>query len=239
MKKVISFVLFFGITSMAVGEVSTRVCKADGNTPFEPIEVDLRIIKYPDIMVGTKLTIIVWSDINEYWGDEEGNDGGSLAIEKAYWDYGVLSARDYNETTLDYEGSHFDAAGNESVVWDWEESGVDGFDLFTGFHNIEVGDWFIIDYTATYIGDCNVGFYDHCVSWDEPVHYLYFSHVRTRDFNNDTKVDFCDYAMLASHWKETDCNDPGRCQGADLDIDGNVDFDDLMLFCEYWLERTE
>jgi hypothetical protein len=239
MKKLMFLVLFFSMVSAVVGEVSTRVCLADGNTPLEPIEVNFPIIKYPDIMVGTKLTIFVWSDVNEYWGDEEDNDGGGLAIEEAYLDYGVLSARDYNEFTSDYEGSHFDAAGNEAVVWDWEESGVDGFDLYTGSTAIEAGDWFVIDYTAQNIGDCNVGFYDHRISWFDPNYYLAFSHVRTRDFNSDTKVDFGDFAVLALYWQATGCNDPSWCQGTDLDIDGNVDFDDLMLFVEYWLERTE
>jgi hypothetical protein len=234
MKKITILLLFLCMTSPNWGAVSTRVCLSDGNTPLELADPCIPFV-YRDVMVGTKLMIIVWSDVNEPWGV----DGGSLAIEEEYRDYGVLSARDYNETTFDYEGSHFDAAGKEAVVWDWEESGIDGFDLYTGSTDIEAGDWFIIDYNATNIGDCCVGFYDRCISWDEPVHYLSFSHVRTRDFNNDTKVDFRDFAVLASYWQVTDCNDPGWCQGTDLDTDGDVDFDDLMLFVEYWLEKTE
>ncbi|RKY25042.1 MAG: hypothetical protein DRP62_02250 [Planctomycetota bacterium] len=224
-------VLILGVVSMAIGEVSTRVCLADSNTPFPPTDPNFPHI-YPDIMVGMKLTIIVDSNIAEPWS-------GSLAIEEEYWDYGVLSARDYNESMFDYEGSHFDAAGNEAVVWDWEEPGIDGFDLYTGSTGIETGDWFIIDYNATGIGDCNVGFYDHNVSMYDPIYYLMFSHVRTRDFNNDTKVDFRDYAILASYWQETDCNDPNWCEGTDLDVDGSVDVNDLMLFCKYWLARTD
>jgi len=101
------------------------------------------------------------------------------------------------------------------------------------------GDWFIIDYTATSVGDCNVGYYDHSISGIDPNYYLEFSHVRTRDFNNDTKVDFIDFAVLASYWQATVCSDPNWCEGVDLDIDGNVDANDLALFVDYWLERTE
>jgi len=86
-----------------------------------------------------------------------------------------------------------------------------------------------------------VGFYDY--KWlggmDFPVYDLVFSHVRTRDFNNDAKVDFDDFAVLASYWQDTDCNDPNWCEGTDLDTDGNVDCNDLTLFVDYWLKRTE
>jgi hypothetical protein len=234
MTKQILAALFFCIGSVAVGEVSTRVCLSDGNTPLGLADPNVPHV-YRDIMVGTKLTIIVSSDVNEPWGDS----GGGLAIEEEYWDYGVLSARDYNETTLDYEGSHFAAAGKEALVDDWEESGIAGFNLYTGSTDVEAGDWFIIDYNSIGVGDCNVGFYDFNINWDEPIYYLSFSQVRTRDFNKDTKVDFRDFAVLASHWRATDCNDPNWCQGTDLNVNGCVDVNDLMLFCEYWLERTQ
>lgn len=220
------------MASVAVGEVSTRVCLADGNTPFLPIDPNFPHV-YPDIMVGTKLTIIVDSNIAEYWS-------GALAVADANRDYGLLSGRDFNEITQDWEGSRFSAAGVEARVWDWEEDpGIDGFNLYTGSTGIEAGDWFIIDYTATAVGTCKVGFYDHSVDWFNPIYYLEFSHVRTRDFNNDTKVDFVDFAILASYWRVVDHDDPNWCKGADLDTDYDVDIYDLMLFADYWLEKTE
>lgn len=217
--------LVFCIVQSAMGEVSTRICRSDGNTPFE----------YQDIMVGTKLTIIVSSDVNEFWGTP-GNGGGSLAIEEAYWNYGVLSARG-PEVGEDWSGSHLPAAGDEAVVWRWEVD-ANGFDLYTGSTGIQAGDWFIIDYNAIGVGDCNVGFYDHNISWDIPIYNITFSHVRTRDFNNDTKVDFGDFGILASYWQRKDCHIPSWCNGADLDINGSVDCNDLMLFSDYWLETT-
>jgi len=227
MKKLALLILIFGIPSVAIGEVSTRVCLADGNTPFLPIDPNFPHI-YPDIMVGTKLTIIVDSNIAEDWW-------GGLAVVDA----NILSGRDYNDITLDWEGSRFPAAGVEASVWEWEQAGIDGFTLNTGSTGIEVGDWFIIDYTAINVGDCNVGYYDFDISIDNPIYYLQFYHVRTRDFYNDTKVDFADFAMLASYWQETNCNDLNDCEGTDLDIDGDVDLNDLRLFADYWLQKTE
>jgi hypothetical protein len=229
-------VLFLGAASMVTGEISTTVYLPDGNTPLELAGPSIPHL-YRNIMVGTKLVIVVSSDTNEYWGDGNGNDGGSLAIEEEYQPYGVLSAKG-PIVGDNWSRSHLPAAGIEAAVYNWEYP-VHGFDLYTGSHGIETGDWFIIDYNAIDIGNCNVGFYDHRISWDIPVYYLAFSHVRTRNFNNDNIVDFRDYAILASHWLTANCTNPNWCEGSDLDTDGDVDINDLMLFCEFWLERTQ
>jgi len=224
MKKLILLLvaLFFSMASVALGEVSTRICLADGNTAWEP----------QDIMVGTRLAIIVDSNVAEYWS-------GGLFISGTNTDYGVLSGRDYNEITHDWEGSHFDAAGEGAQVADWAEPGFCGFDLYMGYSGIEAGDWFIIDYNATEIGDCEVEFYDYDVSPFIPVDYLPFHHVRTRDFDKSTKVDFADFAVFTMYWQESGCTDPDWCEGTDLDTDGTVDVNDLLLFSDYWLVRTE
>ncbi|MGD0784484.1 MAG: dockerin type I domain-containing protein [Sedimentisphaerales bacterium] len=229
-------VILYAISTSA-GTISTTVLLSDSNIPLLLVDPNAPHV-YRDVMVGTKLKIIVSSDTNKYWGDGDGNDGGSLAIEEAYQPYGVLSARGPLIEGDDWSGSHLPAAGNEAVVWDWEESLVDGFNLYTDSHNIEAGNWFVIDYNATGIGDCNVGFYDHRISWDEPVYYLHFFHVRTRDFNNDTIVDFRDLRVLTSHWLQTNCQAPDWCEGTDLNNDGKVNLFDLTLFCEFWLQRT-
>jgi hypothetical protein len=228
--------LILGVVSMTAGEISVTVFLPDGNTPLALVDPNIPHI-YRDVMVGTNLIIVVSSDVNEYWGDGYGNDGGSFGIEEEYRPYGALSARG-PEIYGDWSGSHLPAAGHPANVFDIDYPAV-GFDLYTGSHDIEAGNWFVIDYNATDIGNCNVGFYDHRISWDEPIYYLSFSHVRTRDFSNNTIVDFHDYAILASHWLETNCNASDWCEGADLDTDGSVDVDDLMLFCEFWLERTK
>jgi hypothetical protein len=232
MKRVLPFMLILATATVSRGEVSTRVCLADGNTPLEPINITPTLIEYPDIMVGTKLTIIVSSDSNGYWPCD-------LAIRGEYRNYGVLSARDFNESTGHYDGSIFlPAIGCEGYVCFWNDdlTETDGFS-YTGDLCAVAGDWFIIDYAATSIGKCSVGFYQWYST--DPNYELSFSHVRTRDFNKDTKVDFSDFVVLASHWQETSCSEPDRCGETDLDTDGNVDFDDLMLFADYWLEKTE
>jgi hypothetical protein len=232
LKKLTILALFLGMTPLAMGEVSTRVCLADSNTPLELADPNIPFV-YRDIMVGTRLTIIVDSNIAGYW------DGG-LFITGIDRDYGVLSARDYNDTTLDWEGSRFEATGDGSCVYDCQDDFRSGFDLY-GHRSAVAGDWFIIDYTATSIGYCNVGFYDYGGpgGMDFPVYDLVFSHVPTRDFNNDASVDLADFAVLAAHWQETDCGDTNSCEGTDLDTDGNVDCNDLTLFVDYWLKRTE
>jgi len=42
--------------------------------------------------------------------------------------------------------------------------------------------------------------------------------------------------LFADYWSQTDC---GRCGGADLTGDGNVDIDDLTLFIDIWLSGLE
>jgi len=47
-------------------------------------------------------------------------------------------------------------------------------------------------------------------------------------------VGFEDYAVFAQQWPNTACGD---CSGADLTGDGNVDYYDLQLFVEQWLQN--
>jgi len=225
-------IFIFGVVSMAEGEISVKVFLPDGNTPLQLVEPNIPHI-YRDIMVGTKLIIVISSDANGYWGE------GGLFIKEEDWDYGILSGRDYNDTTLDWEGSRFPAAGNNARVYDWAEDVLGQGFMFSGDVNAIAGDWFIIDYNSLKVGDCTVDFYDFETNSVNPVESLFFTHVVSRDFNNDTIVDFRDYAILASYWREADCNTPDWCGGTDLDTDGSVDANDLMLFCDYWLERTK
>jgi len=214
------FLFVLAAVSAAPAQISTRVCEADGKTPFDG----------RDIMVGTKLTIIVSSDAAVYWN-------GALAITGLDREYGLLSARDFNG--MDYEGSRFPEAGEFAAVWDLVEQGVQGFQ-FAGDFGAVPGDWFIIDYNATAEGICNVGFYDHDVDFYTPVYYLVFTQVPTRDFDDDGGVNFADYAVLGSQWKAADCDQAnGWCAGADLDGDGSVDGWDLALFTDYWLESDQ
>lgn len=235
MKYLTTVVLLLAISSIAAGDVSIRVCLADANTPLEladpNLQTDPNVFVYRDIMVGTKLTIIIDSNIPGSWS-------GALYIAGSYRDYGVLYARDYNDITLDWEGSHFEAAGDKGRVMEIPDDNTSGFNLHASQYSVE-GDWFILDYNAMDIGVCTADFYDFNFSRDYPLYLIEFSHVPTRDFNQDTKVDFTDLALLSRYWLQTGCMDPDWCAGTDLNTDGMVDFDDLMLFTDFWLERTQ
>jgi len=50
------------------------------------------------------------------------------------------------------------------------------------------------------------------------------------DLNNDGKVDFTDYTLLARNWSES-----AECVPADLDLTRSVDFSDLALLVAQWL----
>jgi cyclophilin family peptidyl-prolyl cis-trans isomerase len=56
------------------------------------------------------------------------------------------------------------------------------------------------------------------------------------DLNADGKVNFEDFALLASHWADEDCNSANNfCRGADFDYSGSVTAGDLSPFLEHWL----
>jgi hypothetical protein len=227
MKKLIFFILMLALTPALRAQVSTRVCLADGITPLELADPGIPFV-YRPIMVGTHLTIIISSDSDGYW------DGGELSIWDADRDYGILSG-----------ASQLPAAGEMAIVWHFEETeevdgqfhDANGF-RFGGDEAAVAGDWFIIDYIATDVGFCSVVFYDWFVDFLNPLYQMSFTHVSTRDFDDDGIVNFQDFAVLGSNWRRTDCTEPQYCSGADLDVDEDVGVDDLKLFAEYWLEKT-
>ncbi|MCP4259762.1 MAG: hypothetical protein GY774_19955 [Planctomycetes bacterium] len=53
-------------------------------------------------------------------------------------------------------------------------------------------------------------------------------------------VNFIDFALFASQWGRDDCNPSnGNCQGADINHSGIVDFWDLEIFTQHWLEGLD
>ena len=50
---------------------------------------------------------------------------------------------------------------------------------------------------------------------------------------------FKDYSISAARWLKTNCSKSNAwCSGADRQCDGNVGFDDLMNFAQWWLLET-
>ena len=230
-KRLLALILILGVVPTAAARVTLKVYEADGETPFDCND---------DIMVGTKLTIIVSSDSNDYWS-------GGLFVTGQDRALGTLAGRGLDPNARDYTDSHYEDAGDFAIVTAWKDSLIWGFDLYTFYpvdgnsdsNSTVAGDWFIIGYEADEVGDCNVGFYDYSISWDDPNYFLSFSHSPTCDIDSDEKVNFIDFAIFASRWDANDCNDPNWCDGADLDRDGEVDCNDLGLFVEYWLWQSD
>jgi hypothetical protein len=56
------------------------------------------------------------------------------------------------------------------------------------------------------------------------------------DFLCPDGTDFFDYSYLAERWAEQNCADSNGCDGADLDLSGSVDANDVKILCDHWLE---
>jgi len=61
----------------------------------------------------------------------------------------------------------------------------------------------------------------------------------TGDLNQDCYVNWADFGVFASHWLESGCTEPYRCQGADLDDSGEVNWADFGVFAGGWLDCTD
>jgi hypothetical protein len=213
--------------SVVVGAVkeniSTRVYFRDSNTPLELADPNVPWV-YRDIMVGTRLTIIVDSNASGSWS-------GGLLIQRPELDYGDLYCRG-----TDCEDSILPDAGDMASVNRDEEDPLAGYFLWAGSDAV-AGHWFIIDYNAISAGNCKVGLYDD--DWDtDPWYEMSFTHVLSRDLNEDGIVNFTDFAFFGLYWGITDCTDPNGCGKVDFNGDETIDVSDLGLFVKYWLERT-
>lgn len=224
MKKIVILIIGLLWSSIAIGAVSLRMCEADGNTPFD---------SNTPIMVGTKLTIYV--DSNSQAADW----GGGLDIVKSVPEpnppIGKLFGRGWDSGVPDYAASHLASAGDRASVIDWENEHQQSFELSAAGQQKAAGTWFVLDYNAMNIGDCAI----ELVEYHGPEIFLVtskiFHQIATRDFNGDGKINFADFAKLASYWQHTDCNALNNCEGTDLNLDGKIDFVDVMYFADYWL----
>jgi hypothetical protein len=56
------------------------------------------------------------------------------------------------------------------------------------------------------------------------------------DFICPDGVDFFDFSFFAGHWTEDNCGASNDCDGADLDLLGTVDINDLRIYVDNWLK---
>jgi hypothetical protein len=58
-------------------------------------------------------------------------------------------------------------------------------------------------------------------------------------FSQPGKVDFSDYATLASRWLEDECYYPDWYARADIDWSTEVSWDDIAILAQQWLQSIE
>jgi hypothetical protein len=228
MKKLVMLCLAIALAPATWAKVWTTVYRCDGMTPLEAVDPNHPTV-YRDIMVGTRLVLVVSSDKGEYWR-------GSLQLSPDDAQYAHLSGRGYVKTPANYRDSCLASAGKTAYAIPFSNSWIIAIDLSTSpSMSVLPGDWFVVDYHAEQAGTCHV---DLCGSSDVLIETLAFTHVPSRDFNGDAVVNFKDFALLASH-SALDADPNSLDTAFDLNSDGRVDLGDLALFSEYWLERTD
>jgi hypothetical protein len=217
------------LSSVLQAKVWTTVYRCDEKTLLAPVDPNHPAM-YQDIMVGTKLVIVVSSDSSQSWW-------GSLQYAPRDGENMPLTGRGYNPVRDSFADSCFPAAGKSATARFIDDMGIWCLDLTTSAHP-SPGDWFILDYCANGVGTYDLGLYDLDIAWDVPVQLLSFTQVPSCDFDRDGITNFEDFALLASHTSlpHPIVNNPS---GAfDLNSDGRADFRDLADFSGHWLERT-
>lgn len=222
------------ISPVAAARVWTTVYRCDGLTPLAVVDPN-RLGVYPDIMVGTRLAILVSSDTGEPWS-------GAMVISRDQWGRGTLSGRGFNKKQFSYMGSCLEAAGEMPVAMDVADSTKEGLWFGTYFSSRPLpgeriaapGAWFVVDYHAWQEGECRVELKDDGFNLLET---LTFYHVPSWDFNGDATVNLVDFAMLSSYWGSA--LDPESERTFDRNADGRIGISEIAMFSEHWLEATD
>ncbi len=247
---------FFALAAVALFTTATWanvwpvICRYDEKTPLEMVDPNDPTV-YRDVMVGTHLTVIIRSDQGGEWT-------GGLVLTHEDAAYGELQARgDYYESDFNYAQSCLPDAGEVPGIAPWVgpmcDDRVEGYQFSSApdYWFVEKpavpGDWFIFDYHALRTGPCRLELYNYNgpLGTDSlsltPILTLALRHVPTRDFNADRVVDWRDFARLASAWRSThEEDDPNGFDAAcDLDANRRIDANDVTLFFDFWLERTD
>ena len=208
----------------ASAAIEVRVC--------DPVH--LRPLGTHEVMLGTQVSLVVYSDANDLWS-------GGLFIHDEHRGTGTLSSRDAGDPNAPAgRASCLAAAGEGAFVLSWKDSLMSGYDLYTDEFGRDAGNWFVLDYTPLAEGECIIHLYDHSYSFTVPDPNIQLSlfNSPTRDWDGSGVVDLADYAAFASMWMSQECQAPQWCNGADLDRDGAVGLIDVLMFADFWLWGT-
>ena len=217
MRRLIICAIFIGTLSGAGAKRILDIYESDGLTLFN----------HRNVRVGTELKLVVASDANDFWS-------GGVFISESDRNLATLTGWGYDPNTRDYSGCRLPDAGPDALVTRWEDSVIEGFDLFSGLY-CTPGEWFEINYTALAPGNPNIGFYEYRSSWDDPNTSVTIHQVPAADFNLDGVVDLQDYSLLAYYWLADKCSPSDDCHLVDMDANGAIGLNDLLLFSEDWL----
>lgn len=83
---------------------------------------------------------------------------------------------------------------------------------------------------GTYAGGNRIGFWNYTVIQEIGSEIDLWCYV----LEPDCVADFRDLEILANQFLEEDCEYPGWCGGADLNVSGSVDFIDFAFFAQKW-----
>lgn len=218
-----------GLLATAAAAISTRVYLSDGQTPLAPVDPNTPNV-YRDIMVGTELQIVISADAGSF-------RLGALTLPAEHTALGVLNARDYRGLR-GYVGSRLPAAGKNAWMDVYLDSDGVGLQFNSGYDAVP-GDWFILDYQALAPGVCDLrletlAMPENTRRLEESIH---LTQVPSRDFNGDALVNLADFALLTTRWRTASV--PNAGSPFDLDTDGLIGPNDLLLFSRFWLDRTD
>lgn len=133
---------------------------------------------------------------------------------------------------------HAHSGGAPPSFWDVNTTGQassDGGGTGLTTHQMQTGSTFI-DAGWDFVGEMVNGTEDIWRMCVDGVSYPLLSWQFGSDFLCPDGVDFVDYCYLADRWGDNNCETANDCNRTDIDLSGEVDWGDLKMLCEGWLE---
>ena len=62
--------------------------------------------------------------------------------------------------------------------------------------------------------------------------------IKSPESTQDGVVNLVDFAKVANHWLQENCSDSDWCDGADINLSGDVELGDLEAIAGYWLAQS-